>query len=189
MKIEEIYSGGAVGTTYLFLQSPAVLLAYFAYKLNDSWFKATEATEQSGEVAFFGSKITSHQMSNSRMGGGVCVLGKWVAGLIFFQALLSIGILYGVNTGTPKDKDTILGVCITNIILMFALLIGASIMNASLSFRSIPFYVMQAGIIIYLMTIYFLLKKVEQLQESNAEQLQESNAACDDTASSNTAIA
>ena len=51
MKIEEIYSGGVVGTTYLFLQIPALILAYFSFKLNKNWFEATEADDPTGEIA------------------------------------------------------------------------------------------------------------------------------------------
>ena len=164
MKIEEIYSGGIIGTTYFFLQIPSLILAYFSFKLNKDWFKATPADNPTGKVAFVGNKITSHQMSKSIMGGGVCLLGKWVAMLIYFKAIFSSILLFAVNTKKPQYKNTILGVLISNTILLSGLIIGASIMNPPLSARNFPFYIIQIGIIIYLISIYTLLNKVEKLQ-------------------------
>ena len=170
MKIEEIYSGGVVGTTYLFLQIPALILAYFSFKLNKNWFEATEADDPTGEIAFLGNTVTSHQMSKSIMGGGVCLLGKWVAMLIYFKAILSSVLLYAVNTKKPEYKNTILGVLISNSILLGGLIIGATLMNPPLSARNIPFYFLQIGVIIYLVSTYSLLNKVQTLQSQIDEE-------------------
>ena len=165
MKIEEIYSGGVVGTTYLFLQSPALALAVWSFKLNKDFFSATEAKGGTGEYYGEGNKLIQHQKGGI-LGAGVCLLGKFAGWVIIFQLLLSTILLYTVNTKKPQYKDTLFGVAIANGILLGCLMIPATIMNPPLSIRTIPFYVLQIGIIIYLTSVYFLLKKIEKIQST-----------------------
>ena len=82
MKIDEIYSGGVVGTTYLFLQSPALALAVWSFKLNKNFFSATEAKGGTGD--YYGEGITRHEKGGI-LGAGVCLLGKFAGWLIIFQ--------------------------------------------------------------------------------------------------------
>ena len=83
MKLEKIYSNSLVGTTYLFLQSPALALAIWSFKLNKTLFSETLATDsnnnniEKNNVTNFGRGITKHQTNGGILGAGVCRLGKF----------------------------------------------------------------------------------------------------------------
>lgn len=163
MKLSEIYSATTVGIIYLFLQIPALSLAVWSFKLNKDFFNATPAKDGSGST--YGSGITRHEKGGI-LGAGVCMLGKFAGWLIIFQTILSTGILLGVNRNDKSDyKKTVLGVVITNTILLIALIIPSTIMNPQLSFRTIPFYFLQLGVILYLFSIYFLIKDIENMEK------------------------
>ncbi len=190
MKLSEIYSSTTVGIIYLFLQIPALSLAIWSFKLNKDFFNSTQADSipkdgsvkttgegipkdgsvkttgegipKDGSVKTTGKGITKHEKGGI-LGAGVCMLGKFAGWLIIIQTLLSTGILFGVNRNDKSDyKKTVLGVVITNCILLFMLIIPATSLNPQLSIRTIPFYFLQLGVILYLFSIYFLIKDIKK---------------------------
>lgn len=167
MKLSEIYSSTTVGIIYLFLQIPALSLALWSFKLNKDFFNSTPADSitKDGSVKTTGKGITKHEKGGI-LGAGVCMLGKFAGWLIIFQTLLSTGILFGVNRNDKSDyKKTVLGVVITNSVLLFMLIIPATSLNPQLSIRTIPFYFLQLGVILYLFSIYFLIKDIEKMEK------------------------
>ena len=174
MRLSEIYSATTVGIIYLFLQIPALSLAVWSFKLNKDFFNATPAKGGSGGT--YGSGITSHEKGGI-LGAGVCMLGKFAGWLIILQTILSTAILLGVNRNDKSEyKKTVFGVVITNSVLLVMLIIPATIMNPQLSIRTIPFYFLQLGIILYLFSIYFLIKDIEDMEENQQNNNQQTSS-------------
>jgi purine-cytosine permease-like protein len=162
MSIEEIYSAPMVGTTYLFLQAPALGLAIWSFKLNKDLFSATPSDDNSGE--YYGKGITKHEKGGI-LGAGVCSLGKFAGWLIIAQTLLSTGLLFSTSHKEIDNEKTVLGTGIVNSILILTLIITASVMNPQLSIRTLPFYFIQIGVILYLFSIYLLIRRFKKYKK------------------------
>ena len=189
MNLNNIISSNIIGTTYFLLQGPALALAIWSFKLNKNLFNATPADKhisdkhisnksvketinntskdtQDNQYKYFGTGLLKHEKGNI-FTAGVCKLGKIAGWIIIFQIILSTSLLFSVNVKKTKYKDTILAVAIENTILLLFLIIPASIMNPELSIRTIPFYILEIGINIYLFTIYSFLRKIHKYENIN----------------------
>lgn len=126
---------------YLFLQVPSLALSSWSFKLHKNAFTPTNAG------------LTTHQ-SGGILGAGVCALGKLGAWFIIFWILLSSMILL-----VKRSSGGILGVLITHSILVSILFIATLVMNPQLFIRTLPFILLQLGIILFLIDDYKNSKK------------------------------
>ena len=128
---------------YLFLQIPSLALSGWSFKLHKNFFTPTQAgliTHQSGGI----------------LGAGVCALGKIGAWIIIIWIILSSIILL-----SNRNSGGILGVLITHSILLFILIILTLYMNPQLFIRTLPFILLQLGIILFLVDDYNNSKKLK----------------------------
>ena len=127
--------------TYLFLQMPSLALSGWSFKLHENLFRPTKAG------------LTTHQ-SGGILGAGVCALGKLGAWIIIIWITLSSIILL-----SNRNSGAILGVLITHSILVSILIIATLLMNPQLFVRTLPFIMLQLGIIMFLIDDYNNSKK------------------------------
>jgi len=127
---------------YLFLQIPSVALSSWSFKLHKNIFTPTNA------------EFITHQ-SGGILGAGVCALGKIGAWVIIFWVLISSIILLN-----KRNSGGILGVLITHSILVFILIFATLFMNPQLFIRTLPFIMLQVGIILFLIDDYNNSKKI-----------------------------
>lgn len=128
---------------YILLQFPSLALSGWSFKLHKNLFTPTKAgliTHQSGGI----------------FGAGVCALGKIGAWIIIIWIILSSFVLL-----LYRNTGSILGVLITESVLLAILIIATLSMNPQLFIRTLPFFILQIGIILFLIDEYNNLKKVK----------------------------
>ena len=126
---------------YVLLQVPSLALSGWSFKLHKNAFTPTDAgllTHKDGGI----------------LGAGVCALGKFGAWFIIFWVLLSFIIL-----AADHKSGSILGILITHSILVTVLIFATLFMNPQLFIRTIPFIILQIGVILFLTDEYINSKK------------------------------
>ena len=127
--------------SYLFLQIPSLALSSWSFKLHKNVFTPTQAgllTHKEGGI----------------LGAGVCALGKFGAWIIIIWIILSsIILLYN------RNSVGILTVLIIHSLLVFILIVFTLFMNPQLFIRTLPFILLQVGIILFLVDDYINSKK------------------------------
>jgi hypothetical protein len=126
---------------YLLVQIPSLALSGWSFKLHKNVFSPTDAG------------LTTHE-EGGILGAGVCALGKIGAWVIIIWIILSSIILLSNRT-----SEGILGVLITHSILVFILIVLTLVMNPQLFVRTLPFILLQIGIILFLADDYINSKK------------------------------
>ena len=142
-----------IAISYLFLQIPAIVLSlwsFFFYK--------------GGKASLFNNNFnnnTNKDLNNidSIIGAGVCVLGRFVGVLIVLYILTSSLLLFKDDlSGENNYEHTIFAIMITNSVLVGLLFISVAFFNKPLFIRTLPFIILQIGIILMLYTNYLLVK-------------------------------
>ena len=126
---------------YVFLQIPSLALSSWSFKLHKNVFTPTQAgllTHKEGGI----------------LGAGVCALGKFGAWIIIIWTILSSIILLN-----NRNSGSILAVLITHSILLSILIIATMVMNPQLFVRTLPFILLQIGVILFLIDDYINSKK------------------------------
>ena len=126
---------------YVFLQIPSLALSSWSFKLHKNVFTPTQAgllTHKEGGI----------------LGAGVCALGKLGAWIIIIWTILSSIILLN-----NRNSGSILAVLITHSILLSILIIATMVMNPQLFVRTLPFILLQIGVILFLIDDYINSKK------------------------------
>jgi len=142
-----------IAISYLFLQIPAIVLSlwsFFFYK--------------GGKASLFNNNFnnnTNKDLNNidSVIGAGVCVLGRFVGVLIVLYILTSSFLLFKHDlSGENNYEHTIFAIMVTNSVLTGLLFISVAFFNKPLFIRTLPFIILQVGIILMLYTNYLLVK-------------------------------
>ena len=121
---------------YFLLQVPSLALSGWSFKLHENLFTPTKAG------------LTTHQ-SGGILGAGVCALGKIGAWIIIIWVISSSIILFA-----NRSSGSILGILISHCILLAILIIATLSMNPQLFIRTLPFFMLQIGIILFLIDEY-----------------------------------
>jgi hypothetical protein len=118
---------------------------------------------QKTKVIHVGNKILRHTEGESIMEAGVCAFGFAIGVLIIFHVIITTAILYTVNTDNiPKYRKVIQGIAWANVSLL-CLMVGITpFLNFPLWVRSLPFFFLQIGVILYLFTIDQKLQDIDK---------------------------
>ena len=142
-----------IATSYLLLQIPAIVLSlwsFFFYK--------------GGSTSLFNNNFnnnTNKDLNNidSIIGAGVCVLGRFAGVLIVLYILTSSFLLFKHDlSGEDNYEHAIFAIMITNSVLIGLLFVFVAFFNKPLFIRTLPFIILQVGIILMLYTNYLLVK-------------------------------
>jgi len=128
---------------YLLLQLIAIILIGWSFKLHKNIWNPTVL---SNKIVNNGHNSLDHSNGNI-FNAGVCQFGKISVWLIIIYIIITCFILLIKYT-----KKTILGIAISNLIMLSLLIIVSSFLNPQLSIRTIPFYLLEILIIIILFT-------------------------------------
>jgi uncharacterized membrane protein YjjP (DUF1212 family) len=136
-----------IGTALLLIEIPAVLWAYWSFKMHEDWFSGTRG---GGSIQHKGNSWLQHT-GTSLFGAGVCPLGKLGAWVIMVWTIVLVALLmyYSRQSSTEAHKMyRILGIvhaCVIGVIALLSL-----IMNPPLFARTLPYYIIQAAVVMLL---------------------------------------
>ena len=141
---------------YILTQVPAVITAYYSFKMNENWFSASFIEHDEVEGSFV----------NQIYKTGVCQLGKFGAWAMFVNILVtSILMIIGEslyqkykNNDKKKAKEHlkkyVIVTFILNLVLYSIVFVLSLFMNPPLFIRTLPFFCIQCGVLLLLVQGY-----------------------------------
>jgi len=152
-----------VATTYLFLQSIAIGFSIWSFKL----FNNNLDTE--GMVVYTSSSMLTHKEKTKSsfrtwvLDSSVCKFGIIIGCLIIVYVGITSSILYTVNRyDIPEYRKVIQGIAWTSVALLCLMVLGTLGLNPPLFIRTLPFFFLQIGIILYLFTVDRFLQDIDK---------------------------
>lgn len=150
-----------ISASYFLLQIPAIVLSLWSF----FFYKGRSASLFNNN---FNNNINkSLNDIDSIIGAGVCVLGKFIGVLIVIYILISSFLLFKHDlSGKDNYQHVIFSIMITNCVLLGLLFISVAFFNKPLFVRTLPFIILQVGIILVLYTNYLLV--IDEKEKSNS---------------------
>lgn len=126
------------------IEIPSVLWAGWSFKMHKDMFGATAGGSDS--VSFKGNGLLEHTGSTI-FGAGVCPLGKFGAWFILAWTIIMLFLIIKYSRKTPSQAHKAFrAIGITHAVIMAIIAVLSAIMNYPLFLRTMPYYVVQAGV-------------------------------------------
>lgn len=150
-----------VAFVYLLLQSIFIVGAFWSYKSSNGWFDITSTQTQLQNCENIHPACSSIVSRGNIFGDSIFQIGKF-GGLATLTIIITITLTILIVGNTKDDdnesmRDLYLSLAIIQTAMAGVPLIISLVYNRALLLRSLPFYIMQLGIIMFFFALYFTI--------------------------------